>query len=47
MKNTDFASYIDDNTPYTTGENIDNAIGTLEETAKVQIVNRKLDETQC
>ena len=47
MKNTDFVSYTDDNTPYTTGENIDDAIGILEEGAKVQMVYRKSDETHC
>ena len=35
IKNTDFASYAEDNTPFTTGENIDDVIGTLEETLTV------------
>ena len=35
IKSTDFINYADDNTPYTTGENIYDVIGTLEETAKV------------
>ena len=35
MKNTGFSSYVDDNTPYTTSEKIDDVVSTLEETVKV------------
>ena len=34
MKNTDIASYADDNTPYTTGNSIEEVIQKLENTAK-------------
>ena len=30
MNETEFASYADDNTPYTSGQKIDNVIRTLE-----------------
>ena len=34
IKNIDIASYVDDNTPYTTGNSIENVIEKLENAAK-------------
>ena len=37
-QNTDLTSYADDDTPYSNGENIDDIIGTLEETPKFILI---------
>ena len=37
INNTNSATHADDNTPYTPGENIDDVIGRLEETATVML----------